>query len=95
MSDKGCPSCGQVMKVRVGKFGEFYFCQDQAICGQKTITKQQPNVESVSSGFIPSGDSAARLGAMMDYDGSDLSPLMGRSFDGTYEDNGDDFRPHG
>lgn len=39
-SDMKCPSCETKMKVRNGKFGEFYFCPKQHICKQKTITKE-------------------------------------------------------
>lgn len=38
-----CLKCNTEMKVRGGKFGEFYYCPDQHRCGAKTITK---NVET-------------------------------------------------
>lgn len=37
-----CLKCNTEMKLRNGKFGEFYFCPNQHRCGAKTITK---NVE--------------------------------------------------
>lgn len=33
-----CPKCDQVMLLRTGKYGEFYFCMNQKECGQKTIS---------------------------------------------------------
>ncbi len=37
-----CPTCTRVMTLRNSINGEFYFCPDQHICGQKTITKKEP-----------------------------------------------------
>lgn len=34
-----CLKCNTEMKLRNGKFGEFYFCPNQHRCGAKTITK--------------------------------------------------------
>lgn len=35
-----CGCCDNDMILRNGKFGEFYFCPNQKVCGQKTITKE-------------------------------------------------------
>ena len=36
-----CPKCNKKMKLRDGEFGEFYFCENQRKCGQKTISKDR------------------------------------------------------
>lgn len=33
-----CKCCDNDMILRDGKFGKFYFCPNQKVCGQKTIT---------------------------------------------------------
>ena len=38
-NDMLCPTCNLKMLIRNGKFGEFYYCPEQHICKQKTITK--------------------------------------------------------
>ena len=41
-----CPTCETDMKTRSGKFGDFYFCPNQHVCKQKTITKNKEVVVS-------------------------------------------------
>ena len=105
MNDKGCPSCGQVMKVRSGKFGEFYFCPDQAICGQATIAK--PALVGVTScnpdiGIINTSTESlvyelrileAEQSPLFRYSEDD-EPFINELGEPVYE-YGEDFRPHG
>ena len=41
-----CPTCYNEMQLRNGKFGEFFFCKNQAVCKQKTISKNSTVVNS-------------------------------------------------
>ena len=47
-----CPSCGNNMQAREGKFGEFYFCPKQHICKQKTITTKQSSIPKPNNGLM-------------------------------------------
>lgn len=36
-----CPSCGDDMKSRDGKYGMFWYCPGNSKCGQSTISDSQ------------------------------------------------------
>ena len=103
---KGCPSCGQVMKVRDGKFGKFYFCLDQHICGQKTITVRSEEQEMSYTSCNPDIDIMATSSEPLVYEMRVLEAEQGPLFSLPEEpfvdelgnsicENGEDYRPYG
>jgi len=83
MTSINCEKCGKEMVKRLGKFGYFLFCPNQKGCGQKTI-----GLEGQSS--ANQNNDLHYLNRVMNYDGSDLSHLLGEVMDDSIED----FRPY-
>ena len=47
--DVWCPSCGCLMKLRKGKFGEFYGCTGYPQC-RNTMNKKDAALETIHEG---------------------------------------------
>ena len=94
---KSCLCCGDEMLTNSGKFGEFYYCPNQKVCGQKTITK---NSASDSACVITKGSSHPLVYEMKLLEQS-MGPLYSSGDENMNfnEDTGcykeDDFRPYG
>jgi ssDNA-binding Zn-finger/Zn-ribbon topoisomerase 1 len=105
MTSNLCPSCKTAMTLRAGKFGEFYFCPEQAKCGQPTISKPQEisvtSCDPTNSVINTSSESLiyemrileAQESPLFQYSDDD-EPFLDELGDPIYE-NGEEFRPHG
>lgn len=76
-----CPKCDQVMLLRTGKYGEFYFCLNQKECGQKTITanatlvtikNRSRDFNTMPDGFIMMAHEVSQMLDDVDLDWLDL-----------------------
>jgi len=94
---KSCLCCGDEMLTNSGKFGEFYYCPNQKVCGQKTITKKPASDDEC---IITKGSSHPLVYEMKLLEQS-MGPLIGSCDDDVYynQETGvfeeDDFRPYG